>query len=125
MTPIFVHAADIIEGDIVCFGNPKSEVTIERLSVAQCDGAIGMHGNDDTWHAWYPPTDRIRVKLARHTLHGRSFTVLARFPNNDEGVMLANVYMVAHDGAAVLEVTDAHIILADKTDKGIPSTQPN
>ena len=67
----FVPANEVREGDVLCFGNPQSEVTIERLSVAECDGAIGLHGNNETWSAWYKPTDRVRIaERAALDLHG-------------------------------------------------------
>ena len=60
------------------------------------------------------------IKLVRrHSLMGRSFKVLATFPDTDLGAKAANAYMEVHTGASVLEVKDGEIILADKNDSGI------
>lgn len=59
--PIFVSAADIAEGDTLCFLDARFNVVVERISVARCDGWIGLHANNDTWSAWYPPTEIKRV----------------------------------------------------------------
>lgn len=61
---LFTAASEVRVGDTLCYGNPRSQVTIERLSVARCDGAIGMHAKGDTWACWYQPTDRVRVVRA-------------------------------------------------------------
>lgn len=57
--------------------------------------------------------------VPRHVTWGRSFKVLATFPDNDLGTKAANAYMEVHAGASVLEVKDGQIILADKSDVGI------
>lgn len=56
-----------------------------------------------------------------HLVAGRKFTVLARFPNSDEGDRQANQYMEANPGAAVLAVTPENVILASKNDQGAPT----
>lgn len=57
----------------------------------------------------------------RHTLFGRSFAIVAEFADTDEGTREANAYMESHPGAAVLEVTNGRVILANQSDKGIPA----
>lgn len=57
----YVRADQVREGDILCYGD-RTEVVIERISVARCDGAIGLHGNNDTWSTWYQPQHHVRVK---------------------------------------------------------------
>lgn len=59
-------------------------------------------------------------KPARYTLYGRSFIVLAEFPDTDDGTRDANAYMEAHPGASVLAVVGGRVILADKDDAGVP-----
>lgn len=55
----------------------------------------------------------------RHTLFDRSFAVVAEFPDSEDGTREANAFMEMNPGAAVLEVIDGRVILADKADKGI------
>jgi hypothetical protein len=58
---VFIRADQLQEGDVLCYpGN--TVVHIERLTVAQCDGAIGIHGNNDTYSTWYPPHNRVRIQ---------------------------------------------------------------
>ena len=54
-----------------------------------------------------------------HTLMGRTFKVLAEFPETVEGTARANAYMESHPGACVLEVVAGVVILADKADAGV------
>lgn len=58
----YIAARNVKEGDTLDFGHRGGVVHIERLSVSQWDGAIGLHGNDESWHAWYPPADRVPVR---------------------------------------------------------------
>lgn len=55
-----------------------------------------------------------------HVLFDRRFDVLARFPETRKGILQANQYMEANPLAAVLEVKSGTIILASKTDRGVP-----
>lgn len=57
----FVLARDVKVDDIICFDSPSSKVLVDRISVALCDGSIGIHGNDDTFSIFLKPTDRIQV----------------------------------------------------------------
>ena len=64
----YVRADQVREGDILCYGD-HTEVVIERISVARCDGAIGLHGNNDTWSTWYQPQHHVRVKRGISLAH--------------------------------------------------------
>lgn len=64
---IWVRADEVREGDTLRCGD-RTEVVIERISVAKCDGAIGLHGNNDTWSTWYQPSNRVRIKPRGHSL---------------------------------------------------------
>lgn len=55
----------------------------------------------------------------RHTLYGRSFAIVAEFPDTEQGTRDANAFMEANAGACVLEVIDGRVILADQADQGI------
>lgn len=55
----------------------------------------------------------------RHIVFGRSFAIVAEFPDTEEGARDANAYMESHHSAALLQVIDGRVILADKADKGI------
>ncbi|MFC4620818.1 hypothetical protein ACFO3A_01115 [Comamonas nitrativorans] len=59
--------------------------------------------------------------MKRHILMGRSFIVVAEFPDTDEGTRAANAHMEANPGVGVLAVTCGRIVLADKKDKGSPT----
>lgn len=58
---VYMRADQVQKGDIISYGD-RTEVAIERVSVARCDGAIGLHGNNDTWSVWYQPNHHIRAK---------------------------------------------------------------
>ena len=60
----WMAAADVKEGDILCYGHHQPELVVERITVREFDGAIGLHGNNDTWSVWYAPHYRVRVKRA-------------------------------------------------------------
>ena len=63
----------------------------------------------------YEPADN-----KRHVLAGRSFTVLADFPDTSAGERAANYYMSIVPGAGVLEVTrDGLVVIAANADKGV------
>ena len=64
----YVRADQVREGDTLCYGD-RTEVVIERISVARCDGAIGLHGNNDTWSTWYQPQHHVRVKRGISLAH--------------------------------------------------------
>lgn len=64
MTARRIAAVEVQEGDTLCLTHSQ-EVVIERITEARCDGAIGLHGNDDTWSAWYRPADRVLVRAER------------------------------------------------------------
>lgn len=38
----YIAARDVVVGDIIAFDTPKQAMTVERLSVATSDGAIGV-----------------------------------------------------------------------------------
>lgn len=57
----YTPASNVKVGDAICFDNPNSQILIDRISVAECDGAIGLHGNDETYSIFLKPTDRIQV----------------------------------------------------------------
>lgn len=50
---------------------------------------------------------------------GRTFDVLADFPDTEAGTAEANAYMEAYEGAALLLVRAGRAYLADKADKGV------
>ena len=54
-------------------------------------------------------------------LYSRDFIVLAEFPNTDGGTKDANDYMLAHDGACLLDAQGPMLVLAHRDDKGIPA----
>lgn len=57
----YIPASNVQVGDTLRFGDSRLEITIERISEAQCDGAVGLHGNNETWSSFYKPTDRVPV----------------------------------------------------------------
>lgn len=60
----YKFAHEVVVGDTLCFGDPQSRVTVERISKAESDGAISLWANIGTWTSRYKPTDRIRVLVA-------------------------------------------------------------
>lgn len=60
MSKRFVQVTEVQEGDVLCYAD--GEIQIERVSVARCDGWIGLHGNNDTWSTWFAPSRRVRIK---------------------------------------------------------------
>lgn len=58
----YIAARDVVVGDIIAFDTPKQAMTVERLSVATSDGAIGIHCAGETWHGWYPPGNRVPIR---------------------------------------------------------------
>ncbi|WP_342234392.1 hypothetical protein [Ralstonia sp. OTU4908] len=65
------------------------------------------------------PQNGTQPRHKRHTLFDRSFAIVAEFPDSEAGTREANAFMEGNPGAAVLEVIDGRVILADKADKGI------
>ena len=57
----FTAASAVKEGDTLCYANPPMNVIVERISETRADGAIGLHGNNDTWSSYYQPHHRVRV----------------------------------------------------------------
>lgn len=49
---------------------------------------------------------------------GRRFAVLAEFPDTDAGTREANAHMEAHSDAALLQIHEGVLYLADKNDRG-------
>ena len=70
----------------------------------RCYGVAGIH---------YEP------KMFR--LYSRDFIILAEFPNTDGGTKDANDYMLAHDGACLLDAQGPMLVLAHRDDNGIPA----
>ena len=58
-----IAANQVKVGDIITFDTANSNVRIERISEAKCDGAVGLHANDETWSSYYQPEDRIRIAI--------------------------------------------------------------
>lgn len=58
---LFVFAKDVRIGDVLRFANSTASVNVERITSAQSDGSIGLHGNDDTWTGFYQPQNRVRI----------------------------------------------------------------
>lgn len=69
MIRAFTHtfAADVKAGDTIIFDTPRWDVPIERISVAQCDGWVGLHGNKEQFSLYLKPTDTIRVLNSEST----------------------------------------------------------
>lgn len=63
----YITASEVKEGDVLAFGD-GTRVKVERITEARCDGAIGLHGNNDTWSSWYQPGNRVRVERAEPPL---------------------------------------------------------
>lgn len=63
----FISASEIKVGDTICFSNPVLNVKVERIGIAQCDGAVGVHGKNGAWSCYYRPSDRVRIYAG----HGR------------------------------------------------------
>ncbi len=61
----FVPASEVRVGDVLCFGNPKSQVKVQSISHREMDGRIGFHANDDTWVSFYIPAERVRIQSTR------------------------------------------------------------
>ena len=61
MNKFYIKVSEVRETDVLCFGNPKREIRVERVS-HNSSGRIGFHANSDTWTAYYNPTDRVRIK---------------------------------------------------------------
>ena len=59
--PFVEVGAQVKEGDTLCYANPPMNVIVERISETRADGAIGLHGNNDTWSSYYQPHHRVRV----------------------------------------------------------------
>jgi hypothetical protein len=60
MSISYVKAANVKEGQTIIYGDTR--VFVERISVAQTDGWIGIHANNDTWSTWFPPAQSLRVE---------------------------------------------------------------
>ncbi|WP_139093341.1 hypothetical protein [Delftia sp. JD2] len=61
MSKFYIRAREARENDVLCFGNPKREIRVERVS-HNSSGRIGIHANSDTWTAYFNPNDRVRIK---------------------------------------------------------------
>lgn len=48
-------------GDTIIFDCPMRGRLIERTSIAECDGWIGLHASNGDWRIFLAPTDTIRV----------------------------------------------------------------
>lgn len=57
-----------------------------------------------------------RPRTYRH--YGRDFTIVADYPDTDEGAAKANAFMTENPGAGVLAVDGSRIIIAALNDKG-------
>lgn len=54
-----------------------------------------------------------------HISYGRSFKVLARFPEAETAAV--NEFIERTPGAGVLDVRDGEVIVADCADRGVPA----
>lgn len=72
----------------------------------RCYGVAGIH---------YEP------KMFR--LYGREYIILAEFPNNEQGMCDGNAYMLAHDGACLLDAQGDTAVLAHCDDMGKPISE--
>ncbi len=61
MHKVYIKASEVREADVLCFGNPKREIRVERVS-RNSSGRVGVHSNSETWSAFYNPGDRVRIK---------------------------------------------------------------
>lgn len=66
-----VAASAVHVGDKICFDQSRFDVVVERISEAP-DGAIGFHGNDETWSTWRKPLEIVWVDSALHDVLERS-----------------------------------------------------
>lgn len=97
-------------------GKPGIPGLLKGAGKCQYHYNVGQFGKD-----WADEVEaRLQSQLKRYALMGRSFAVLATFPDTDEGTDQANAYMAQHPGAAVLAVAGDRVILADKKDRGVP-----
>lgn len=85
-----------------CGGSGK--YSFNQMDGDRCYGVAGIH---------YEP------KMFR--LYSRDYVILAEFPNNEQGMQDGNAYMLAHDGACLLDAQGPSLILAHRDDKGIPA----
>ncbi|KAF0251289.1 hypothetical protein [Pseudomonas putida] len=53
-----------------------------------------------------------------HSHLGRTYLIIAEFPDTEAGNKSANTYMAAHPNAGVLAVQGDRVILANNTDQG-------
>ncbi|MFM0265476.1 hypothetical protein PQQ76_25140, partial [Paraburkholderia sediminicola] len=60
-----VAASEVHVGDKICFDQSRFDVVVERISEAP-DGAIGFHGNDETWSTWRKQQDIVWVDSTIH-----------------------------------------------------------
>lgn len=62
----------------------------------------------------------VNYEAQQYVTFGRSFNVLASFPDTEAGASQANAYMLAHDYAALIASDNGALLLADKADNGRP-----
>lgn len=60
----------------------------------------------------------VNYEARQYITFGRSFNVLAAFPNTEAGATDANRYMLAHSYAALICGEGNELLLADKDDHG-------
>lgn len=53
-----------------------------------------------------------------HSHLGRTYLIIAEFPDTEAGTKSANTYMAAHPNAGVLAIQSDRVILANNTDQG-------
>lgn len=88
---------------------PKRKSTARKIAESQ--------GIDTSATPEAPETPE-PAPVERYPHNGRTFAVLAKFPDTDEGTAEANAYMEANPGAAVLAVEAGRIVLAHRNDQG-------
>lgn len=60
-------------------------------------------------------------KAATHVVHGRRFTIVAEFPETEEGIKEANQFMEANRDTGLLALENGRAIIAKLADKGVPA----
>ena len=83
------------------------------------DWILGLGETPEQFHRCYGVAG-IHYEPKMFRLYSRDFIVLAEFPNTDAGTKDANDYMLAHDGACLLDEGFDILTIAHCDDDGIP-----
>lgn len=64
MVKTFIYASQAQVDDVLQFSFPRESIEVGKITIAGCDGWIGIHAHNASWRAYYKPTDRVPVILA-------------------------------------------------------------